>query len=266
MKEQSRKDQFTQKIATSICLELPQEDNPYVAKSRHIMGYEQSALAAKYNFTDILYLQFRGELPTPEQSQLLSRLMVSISNLGPRHEASRAAMNAGIGRTNLNHIIPISLMVAAGKHNGSQSVFDSMRFIKSSIESEPQDILASLDPASEQSPHYQPIPGFGSLAGTQDPIAAGLIENIYQDIALGSYTSWVKQFAQECQQQPCPIGPLLSGATAAVLLDLGFNEKQGLFIFQLAIAPSLAAYGLEKFGQPLTQMPFLDESKYDIEC
>ncbi|MDZ4261485.1 MAG: citrate synthase, partial [Pseudomonadota bacterium] len=112
--EQSRNDAFAKRTATKIWQEIASPDNPYLTESAQCHGYDLLELTQKRSFVDVLYLMFRGELPTANEATLLEQLMIALINPGPRHPATRAAMNAGVGSTDVEHILPIALTIYGG--------------------------------------------------------------------------------------------------------------------------------------------------------
>jgi citrate synthase len=262
--ERSRADVFATNTPTSICYEAPHPANPYLAEDRFISGYKVSELAEHCSFTDLIYLQLTGEIPSQDMSKILQQLMNWVTNLGPRHEASRAAMNAGIGRTDLNHAIPISLCVLSGKTNGSQCVMESIKFIQGKTEEDPrvcvQELIKNMPVQIE--PHMQLSPGFGLCYGSIDVFSQKMLQHFCKQCPDSTILTWVNEFSKELNTHG--LGVLLTGVFACVCLELKLNAKQGLVLFQLAVAPSLAAYAIEKLGRPLTDMPFIAEENYEI--
>ena len=134
-----RDDEFVTRPVTRIWREQATPDNPYVAQSCACHGYDILELASKRSYIDVLYLLFRGELPTSEQEQLLQRLMIACINPGPRHPATRAAMNAGVSRTDAGHILPLSLTLLS-----ASDVEDSMRFLRKNQRRAAVEVAAEL--------------------------------------------------------------------------------------------------------------------------
>ena len=66
-KEQSRGDNFTDKIQTSICNEEASDDSPWLAKSVHWQGYSQESLLDSKSYTEVVWLLLRGDLPNDDQ-------------------------------------------------------------------------------------------------------------------------------------------------------------------------------------------------------
>jgi citrate synthase len=120
--ERQRDEKFATRIVTKIWDEEASEYNPYLAEHCRCHGYDLIELIQKRSFVDVFFLMVMGELPNKDQAKLLETLMTGLINPGTRHPASRAAMNAGVGKTNAAHILPISLNVLSGEHLGGNEV------------------------------------------------------------------------------------------------------------------------------------------------
>lgn len=254
---------FATKTQTRIWREIPAEDNPYLAQKCLCHGYDILELAGKRDFVEVLFLLFIGELPSPEQRNLLNTLMVCLINPGPRHPAGRASMLAGVGKTDPAHILPIGLSVLGGEHGGGKEVSAAMEFLRKQTAKPPQQVLAELLPGCKEIPGDKRIaPGFGTLFGDIDPMA-GQIANLLSDLpSSGKTLGWAREFAGLLA--PLGMGLLTSAVAAAVFCDLGFPYRAGAGLFQLIAGPGLLAHGLELANKPLTAMPFLDEEHFII--
>lgn len=125
-KVRKRDIKFAAKTVTRIWDEQPEEQNPYLAKHCRCHGYDLLELMQKCTFSEVMFLLFRGELPSKEQARLLDALLVAFINPGPRHPATRAAMNAGVSKTKAPHILPIALSVLGGRYLGGEEVEAAM--------------------------------------------------------------------------------------------------------------------------------------------
>ncbi|MEX1056846.1 MAG: hypothetical protein WED11_03880, partial [Natronospirillum sp.] len=172
---------------------------------------------------------------------------------GVRHPAGQAAVVAGVGKTNVEQLLPIALTIYGGKEDGAGVVESSMRYFK---QVSGQAVESVWDETS--SPE---IPGFGSVYGDADAYAAKLLDSF--DSPPESTVFWAQQL--QVKLAPLSIGILRSGVCAAVLTDLGFQPRQGVGLMQLLAAPGLLAHGLEFAGKPLTHMLFEPDSQYEIE-
>jgi citrate synthase len=268
VKVQSRNEPFSARAATRIWAEQPSSDNPYIAASALCHGYDLFELMEKRSFVDVFYLLFRGELPSTAEAQLLQTLMITLINPGPRHPATRAAMNVGVGKTNPLHILPIASAVLGGEHQGGGEIENAMRFLRKYQKTNPSDLqtlapdLDSSDESTDETPTSS-TPGFGKRHGGIDLLAAGIAEHLVKLDAAGKALKWGDEFAKTLA--PSGSGWLMTGVAAAVFADLGFQPKAGGALFQLLGAPGLVAHGLEVANKPITAMPYVSDANYTIE-
>ncbi|MEJ2200587.1 MAG: citrate/2-methylcitrate synthase [Desulfuromonadaceae bacterium] len=261
----SRNESFAERQVTKIWQETAVLEAPYTADSCRCHGYDLFELMAKRSFVDILFLLFQGELPDPDQEQLLEKLMIALSNPGPRHAATRAAMLAGVGKTDPAHILPIALSVLGGSHLGAGEMEDAMRFIRKQRKKDPaqtaREILAQMEkPAAGD---WHPVPGFGSRFGGIDSLTCQLTDRLAELPGAGPALAWSKAFSTALH--PHNMGILATGMAAAVFSDLGFHPRTGGGLLQLLCAPGILAHGLELANKPITAMPFPKDENYIIE-
>ena len=258
-----RDDQFAERTVTRIWDEEPAPSNPYLAEKCRCHGYDILELAGKRSFVEVFFLLFRGELPSPEQAELLETLMIAFINPGPRHPAARAAMNGAVGRTNSAHLLPIGLSVLSGAHLGGEEVVAAMRFLQNHLNADPGDVAADLLKTPRPSEgDWHIAPGFGSRFGSIDPFPRQIAEMLADLPGSGEVIRWGLDFVQAMTSHE--IGWLSTGVAATVFCDLGFHRLAGAGLFQLLCAPGVLAHGLELVNKPITAMPFLDEEHYVI--
>jgi citrate synthase len=265
---QSRNEPFNARTATRIWAEQPSSDNPYIATSALCHGYDLFELMEKRSFVDVFYLLFRGELPSPAQAHLLQTLMIALINPGPRHPATRAAMNVGVGKTNPLHILPIASAVLGGEHHGGGEIESAMRFLRKYQKINPADLpeitpdTSTEDESADDTPK-SPTPGFGKRHGGIDLMAMEIAAQLLKLDAAGKALRWGDEFAKNAA--PSGSGWLMTGVAAAVFADLGFQPKTGGALFQLLSAPGVVAHGLEVANKPITAMPYVSDANYFIE-
>lgn len=261
----SRNAPFAERAATKIWQEIESPDNPYLAEAARCHGYDLLELAEKRSFVDVLYLLFRGELPTLDEARLLEKLMITLINPGPRHPATRAAMNVGVGSTDPQHILPIALTIYGGNHLGAAEVEPAMAFLRRQRKRDPAEVahelISNSSPPDEGDWHI--APGFGSRFGSVDPMAKKIADHL---VTLpGNYATlqWGCTFANALNEHS--LGWLAPAIAAAALTDLGFSPRAGAGLFQLLGAPGLLAHGVELANKPITAMPFLKDEDYVIQ-
>lgn len=260
-KVRSRNEPFVARTATRIWQELPSNDNPYIAASALCHGYDLFELMEKRNFADVFYLLFRGELPNAAESQLLQQLMIALINPGPRHPATRAAMNVGIGKTEPLHILPIASAVLGGNYMGGGEIENAMRFLRKQQTTNVESFVQTL--AENSAEENLLTPGFGSRNGGIEIMASELANRLVKLEGAGKALHWGCKLNEQLQTRGQ--GWLLTGVAAAIFSDLGFQPRAGGCIFQLLGAPGLVAHGLELANKPITAMPFVSDENYVIE-
>ncbi|MFC1844579.1 citrate/2-methylcitrate synthase [Thermodesulfobacteriota bacterium] len=255
---------FASRTVTRIWSEESTADNPYLAEQCRCQGYDILELARQRSFVEVLFLLFSGELPTENQVGLLETLMIAFINPGPRHPATRAAMNTGVGKSRPVHILPIGLSVMGGAHLGGEETEAAMRYIRKHQRIDPQahaeELLAENQRPVEGDWHI--IPGFGSRFGGIDPLPKKTAQLLQEHPGCGDSIRWGNSFCKALS--PAGLGWLAPGVAAAVFCDLGFHPRSGGGLFQLVCAPGILAHGLEMANKPINAMPFLDEENYII--
>lgn len=262
IEKQVSKRNFSEKITTSIHYESPSNSNPYIAKECFLHGYNYKDLMLKCSYSDVLFLMFRGELPNKHQSELLSQLMIFFINPGPRHPASRASMNAAISKSDPSHILPIGLIALGGSYLGAAEVRDSMKFLKNNLKRPVGEVVNKLlsDKADVENEHV--VPGFGNRFNSIDELPNEIGNYFSKMPASGEALKWGNDFAQKLNTMT--MGWLAPGVVAAVLFDLGFNEREATGIFQIISAPGILAQGVEQGFKNLNEMPFVEDDDYEF--
>jgi len=269
-KVRSRNEPFTQRTATRIWQEQPSEDNPYIAASALCHGYDLFELMEKRSFVDVFYLLFRGELPSAAEAKILQYLMIALINPGPRHPATRAAMNVGIGKTEPLHILPIASAVLGGSYMGGGEIEEAMRFLRKQQNTNADIFVQTLSQESSSQNYSQNIaddnsltPGFGTRNGGIEIMAVELANRLLALEGAGKALQWGCALNEHLRARGQ--GWLLTGVAAAIFSDLGFQPRAGGCLFQLLGAPGLVAHGLELANKPITAMPFVSDENYVIE-
>ena len=264
-KEEKRDQVFAEKAKTKIWLEIPAQYNPYLTQQAHCHGYDLLELMKQRSFVDVLYLLFRSELPKKDEAELLEQLMIALINPGPRHPGTRAAMNAGIGKTATQHVLPIALSIYGGEHIGSAAIEPAMRFLRKNRRKSPIDVLkkllATASPPNEGDWHI--APGFGSHYNGIDPLPKQFAQQLLTLNGAGESLKWGVYFSHKLE--PHGMGWLTTGLAAAIFTDLGFSPRAGAGLFQIFTAPSLLAHAIELSGKPITALPFPSDENYVIE-
>jgi len=266
VKIESRNEVFTTRIKSEITCEQPADDNAFLVKAARVHGYDILDLMEECDYLDVFYLLNTGELPTKAQKKCLNLISIFLLNLGPRHASSRAAANAGIGRTDVNHILPIGIMAMTGSYGGSKEVENSMRFLKKSFTLDPKEAAKNCITSTpdDQEGDWIIAPGFGTDYRGQSPLLIEVKDKLLQRSPDDGYLAWVSKFVDYLPaDRNC--GWRLAGLVAAVLLDLNIEPRQGGGVFQMLASPGAFAHGIQFSNKPITDIPFLKDEHYEIK-
>jgi citrate synthase len=269
--ETSRGTAFAKQLTTTVWEEVPSDDNPYLAAGARCRGYDLFELAEGVRATAAVFLLFTGELPTTPQETLLETWWILSMSPGPRHPATRAVMNASIGKTHAAHVLPIGLAVLGGAHLGAWEVRAAMRWLRAHLDEDPARLAAQLaavfiapaDPGEDA----RLLPGFGTRCGGVDPLPARILARLATLPGAGRALTWAVTFARAVSAAGAGarLGWLAPGVAAACFLDLGFDDTHAVALFQWFCAPGLVAHGNELIDEPLTRMPFPSDDDYTLE-
>lgn len=244
-------------IRTRIWQEEPESDNPFVARAAYCHGYDVfGEMVGKARWSDMLFLLFRGEAPTPAQAGLLEALAVALANAGPRDPAVHAAMASGVVGSPSAAVLMAALAVGAGQFNGAREILLMMTGWAQcgadlaawrSYFAAPAD-AGSIWPAAEHAAGFDP-----NAARTAQPVLQTLA--VLSGFGEGAALAWLVRNREAFES----IGghPLsMSGLAAAALHDLGFSPEQGEMLYLLLRLPGAAAHALEQRANSYRDFPF----------
>lgn len=279
----SRNEQFSRQVKSSITLEIADDNNEFLSQQMFTHGYDVLDLMDHCDPIDNLFLLFKGELPSPENKKLLTTLSTFLMNTSPRSHGARAAANAGIGRTDVNHILPIAIMGMGGAYGGSKEVENAMRFMQTSKNVPMQDVISRCltDALNNQDSEGDFIiaPGFGTDHKGQSPFLLKVKDKFLSLCPTEGYLAWGQDFINQLSNEKSPplqlfkdklpehtlCGWRLAAIVAGVLLDLGIPPRVGAGLYQHLASPGAFAHGVSFANKPITDIPFLKDEDYEIK-
>ena len=268
---------YNSSASTKLCLEVPADNNAFLTEKRYLTGYDIESLTSKVSYIESLYLLFKQELPSPQQTTLLNALFVALINAGPRDEAVRASMAAGVSKTRAEHLLPIGLTVLGGANNGAQAVERAYSFIEQQVNKSLSDnnslnskllddviakLLNDIPNINSITPELtvEHCPGFGQHYGDIDKLTARLSQSIFEIMPDSIIFSWCQAFNQKLNKYNVGISPI--GLAAAVFLELKLGARESIGLYQLLRAPGILAQGMEQTHKPITAIPMLKDQEY----
>ncbi|WP_440903508.1 hypothetical protein ACMZOO_11640 [Catenovulum sp. SX2] len=245
---------YARGMQTSITLEEAATDNQYSANKRYIHGYDQDDILLNCSYIETLFLMFIGERPSEKQKYLLELLHLALINLGPRHQAVRASMQAGVSKCNVEHILPIGSIISGGEQNGAICVYNTYQFLEQHNQTQ---IAAVVNKIVKND--IEPQIGFGQSYQDIDHVTNRHFLIISEKCSSTKMT-WLKNMVLALNEKK--IGILPAGLCAAICWELDFSPRQAAGIFQLVCAPAILAHGIEQMSLPITSSPMLNDENY----
>ncbi len=234
-------------ITTSIWQEVASADNPFVAQSIHVHGYNVfSDLLGNISWVEYLYLLFKGEPPSAEQTKIFELLTVALANPGPRDLSVRAAMNGGVGGSTAAASLMSALAVGAGQHLGGREIFTivlgweecgcNMSLWTQWLRNDPSDNTVW--------PKNDSIPGFDPITKQCAPPVKQLLEQLSNKHNLATI-NWLIQHQAQLEQH---VGYALSlvGVFGTLFHALDFDAEEAEMLYLLLRLPGAAVHSLEQ--------------------
>ncbi len=221
----------------------------------YIHGYKVTDLIDRVGFTDAIWLELRGELPTGKEKAMLDGILISTmdNGMGPP-SVTNARNSASAGN-------PMQASVAAGilgigEHHGG-AIEECARLLQIGLTADKlvDKVLSSGDR----------IPGFGHKVYTVDPRAVQIFAQAKSLGFFGEHCELavkVEQALEEKKGKKIPIN--VDGAIAAVVSDMGFDYRLGKGFFIIGRVVGLVAHIFEELvrEKPFRRIP-TEEIEYD---
>lgn len=252
----NRGDKFSNDcIDTKITLEEVNPDNPFQATKQWICGYDHLAiLEQNCNYLDMAYLMLKQELPSKMESQLLNQVALMLMNLGPRHPATRSAVITATGSTETQHILPISLGILGGEHDGCGNIEEAVKALKKLVR-----VAPSSDNAKDLACR---LPTVEAIYGSGDSSANTFIHYFSDKFSSNKYFDWLLKLQQNIYPTE---GITKATIAAAAFSELGIHPKHCSMLYQFLSIPGLLAHAAEYVNKPVTALPFESDDDYHIE-
>ncbi len=214
-----------------------------------VRGYNLMDLVGKYNYADLTYLLWRGELPSPNHSRMMDVLLtvcLEHSLNAPSVDATRFVASCGV---------PLQSAVSAGVaaigewHGGAieeaakmlQEGVSRMKEAQLTAEETAEEILRKLRDRKEK------VPGYGHPTHTNDPRTKKLLEVATETHVYGPHVE-LAQAMESLTERFFHKHLILNvdGCIAAIISDMGFDWRLGKGFFIVSRTPGLIAHAYEQ--------------------
>jgi citrate synthase len=200
-----------------------------------IRGYRVQDLMEHCSFGDIIYLTFKGELPSGNEGRMIEMIVVSSTDhsfLAPSVDATRFVASGGV---------PLQASVAAGiislgDHHGG-AIEQCAKLLQESVKSG----ASASSIVSEFRARKQRVPGFGHPWHARDPRTLALAAKAKEWKIAGAHLALAESISEEVKL-PANIDGVISG----IISDLGVAWHYGRAFFIIPRVVGLAAHAVEE--------------------
>ena len=216
-------------------------------------GYPIEELIGAVSFPAMIWLMLRGDLPSPEQEQLLQAALVASVDHGPHAPSiaiSRMAVACGLP---LNGALASAINTLDDVHGGAGEqaleLYEDLLARQEAGASEDEAAAAAIDAYTAERGKY--LPGFGHRFHPVDPRSSRLLALVDASVGKGGITGRYAAAAQAIER--CLEGrkgrliPMnIDGATAVIYGELCFAAPLARGVFCLSRAVGILAHAWEQ--------------------
>lgn len=224
-----------------------------------IHGYKITDLIDQVSFTDAIWLELKGELPTEKERAMLDSILISTIDNGLGPPSTTNARNSASAGNPMQAAVAAGVLGIGEYHGGA--IEECARLLQMGLSSEKlvEKVLGSGDR----------IPGFGhKVYKDEDPRARQIFEKAKSLGFFGEHSELAVAVEAELERKKGKKIPInVDGAIAAVVSDMGFDYRLGKGFFIIGRVVGLVAH---IFEERMREKPFRrianEEIEYDGEA
>lgn len=219
-----------------------------------IHGYKVIELIDKVNFTDAIWLELKGELPTEKERAMLDAILISTIDNGMGPPSTTNARNSASAGNPMQAAVAAGILGVGEFHGGA--IEESARLLQLGMSAEKlvEKVLGSGDR----------IPGFGhKVYKDEDPRATQIFVKAKSLGFFGEHCELAKAVEETLEKtKGKKIVINVDGAIAAVVSDMGFDYRLGKGFFIIGRVVGLIAH---IFEEVVREKPFRRIAEEEIE-
>lgn len=222
----------------------------------YIHGIKVTELIDKVNFTDAIWLELKGELPSEKERAMLDAILISTIDNGMGPPSTTNARNSASAGNPMQAAVAAGILGVGEFHGGA--IEESARLLQLGLSAEKlvEKVIASGDR----------IAGFGhKVYKDEDPRATQIFAKAKSLGFYGEYCELSKAVEQTLEKtKGKKIVINVDGAIAAVVSDMGFDYRLGKGFFLIGRVVGLVAHIFEEIvrERPFRRIPE-EEIEYD---
>ncbi len=214
-----------------------------------VRGYRLDELIGKVSYAQMVYLLFKGELPSSKVGKLIEAILVSSVDHGTTPPSVLSALTVASTGAPLNAAVAAGILSISKFHGGA--IEDCMRILleaKKLMDEQNMDYDQAAETIIKKfREEKKRLSGFGHRYHTNDPRTKKLFA-LAEELGLaGAYTKLALTFVKKLKEITGKDLPLnVDGAIGALLCELDIDPILANAFFMIARVPGLVAHIYEE--------------------
>ena len=222
----------------------------------HMHGYKTTDLIDKVSFTDAIWLELNGELPTDKERAMLDSILISTIDNGMGPPSVTNARNSASAGNPMQAAVAAGVLGVGESHGGA--IEECARLLQLGLAADK--LVEKVISGGDR------IPGFGhKVYKDEDPRATQIFNKAKELGFFGEHCELAKAVEGKLEElKGKKIVINVDGAIAAVISDMGFDYRLGKGFFLIGRVVGLVAHVFEEWvrEKPFRRVPD-EEIEYD---
>jgi len=214
-----------------------------------VRGYKLDELMGKVSYAQMVYLLFKGEMPSENIGKMIETILVSSVDHGTTPPSVLSALTVASTGAPLNAAVAAGILSISKFHGGA--IEDCMQILKQGMALVKEDGKPMEEAAKQVISEFRSakkrLSGFGHRVHTNDPRTPKLF-GIAEELGVaGDYVKLALTFVDVLKETTGKHLPLnVDGAIAALLCEMDFDPILANAFFMIARVPGLVAHIYEE--------------------
>lgn len=214
-----------------------------------VRGYPIDALMGRVGFGQIVYLLFKGELPSSNHGKMIEAILTSSVDHGATPPSVLSALTVASTGAPLNGAVASGILAISKFHGGAiEDCMGTLLEVRNRMANEQISLEdAAKDIILEHKSKKKKIAGFGHRIHSRDPRTQRLFQLAENYGIAGNYievSRMLEKKLREITGKDLPIN--VDGAIGAVLCEMEFDPQLANAFFMIARLPGLVAHIIEE--------------------
>lgn len=214
-----------------------------------VRGYKIDELMGEVSYAQMVYLLFKGEMPSENIGKMIETILVSSVDHGTTPPSVLSALTVASTGAPLNAAVAAGILSISKFHGGA--IEDCMHILQQGMEIVKSENKSLKEATAQVISDYRAVKkrlsGFGHRVHTNDPRTTKLFKIADELEVSGDYVALAQTFVQVLKETTGKDLPLnVDGAIAALLCEMDFDPILANAFFMIARVPGLVAHIYEE--------------------